>query len=156
MSVPAGTVHAIGGGIVLAEIQQSSDTTYRLSDWGRVSADGKPRPLHLKEGLASVKTDPRAGKVWPAPARPIEGGTATGLVDCAEFRLERLNLSSASTIEPSPSFVCLGALSGKGRILSGEDTVRFGPGDWILVPRTCGATRIEPETACLILAARPD
>src|SRR5262249_30653555 len=52
--IPAGTVHALGAGLLVAEIQQASDTTYRLYDWGRVGPDGKPRQLHIEQGLAAT------------------------------------------------------------------------------------------------------
>ena len=52
--MPAGTVHAIGAGLLVAEIQQMSNNTFRLSDWGRVGADGKPRPLHIEQGIQAI------------------------------------------------------------------------------------------------------
>lgn len=80
--IPAGTVHAIGGGLVLAEMQQASDTTYRLYDWGRMGLDGKPRPLHIEEAMESIdfefKEDPpwrprrKLGKVVESPAFIME------------------------------------------------------------------------------------
>ena len=66
--IPAGTVHAIGAGVVLAEIQQMSDATFRIHDWGRTGGDGKPRPLHPAEALES--TDFAAGPVDPVASRP--------------------------------------------------------------------------------------
>lgn len=66
--IPAGTVHAIGAGLVVAEIQESSDVTYRLYDWNRTGADGKPRPLHIEAGLESVT---RFGPVSPVRPEPI-------------------------------------------------------------------------------------
>ena len=73
--IPAGTVHAIGAGVVLAEVQQMSDATFRLHDWGRVGPDGKPRQLHLAEALEAI--DFEAGPVAPmaTTAEPIAGGT---------------------------------------------------------------------------------
>ena len=61
--IPAGTVHALGAGLVVAEIQQASDTTFRLFDWNRVGPDGKPRQLHIEESLAAI--DYSAGPVQP-------------------------------------------------------------------------------------------
>ena len=61
--IPAGTVHAIGAGVVLAEIQQMSDATFRVHDWGRVGPDGKPRELHVSQALESTDFD--AGPVDP-------------------------------------------------------------------------------------------
>ena len=73
--IPAGTLHAIGAGNLILEIQQNSDTTYRLSDWGRVDAQGKPRELHVEKGLASVhftdRSNPRiAGGLGYRAAQP--------------------------------------------------------------------------------------
>lgn len=70
--IPAGCIHAVGAGNLLLEIQQNSDTTYRISDWGRLGADGKPRELHLDQALASIsftdRTNPRiVGVVDTAP-----------------------------------------------------------------------------------------
>jgi mannose-6-phosphate isomerase len=68
--VPAGAVHALGAGLVLLEVQQTSDATFRLYDWGRVDAAGRPRPLHLEAGLACVKeAPPGAGPRPPGPER---------------------------------------------------------------------------------------
>ena len=64
--LPAGTVHAVGGGVLMAEVQQTSDATFRLFDWGRVDAQGKSRPLHVEESMASVHWD--QGPVVPVPA----------------------------------------------------------------------------------------
>ena len=69
-SIPGGLVHSIGAGALIYEVQQSSDTTYRLSDWGRVGADGKPRELHLEKGLASIDYSLPV----PQPLTSVENG----------------------------------------------------------------------------------
>ena len=77
--IPAGTVHALGAGLVVAEIQQASDTTFRLFDWNRVDRDGKPRPLHIRESLDTINY--LRGQVQPqtpAATEATEPGTATG------------------------------------------------------------------------------
>lgn len=61
INIPAGTIHSAEGGILLAEIQENSDVTYRIFDWGRVGEDGKPRELHTEKAFASIKSDPEAG-----------------------------------------------------------------------------------------------
>ena len=66
--VPAGTVHALGAGLLVAEIQQSSDTTFRLFDWNRVGPDGQPRPLHVAQALAAI--DFQAGPIRPVASPP--------------------------------------------------------------------------------------
>ena len=69
INIPAGTVHAAGGGLVIAEVQQPSDATFRLFDWNRVGSDGKPRTLHLIEGLDCIKWP--QGPVTPETPRPL-------------------------------------------------------------------------------------
>jgi len=83
--VPAGTIHAIGPGMVLCEVQQQSDNTYRLDDFGRRDAQGKLRALHLKEGLAVARPQAGGGLLTTGP-RPGESGL---LVACEYFRVER-------------------------------------------------------------------
>ena len=87
--VPAGTVHAIGEGILLAEIQQSSDITYRLHDWNRVGPDGLPRELHLEESLKCI--DFEKGPVDPVTPRRISPlpQQLEELVHCEYFSIRR-------------------------------------------------------------------
>lgn len=86
--IPAGTVHALGEGLVVAEIQQSSDTTFRLFDWNRVDANGLPRELHVRQALAV--TDFRRGPVLPQPPTHDPDGLQT-LVRCHAFVLRLAN-----------------------------------------------------------------
>ena len=85
--LPAGTVHALGAGLLVAEIQQSSDVTYRLFDWNRLGPDGKPRPLHVEQGLDAV--DFQRGPVGPQQPRPTERPQVSRLVECERFVLDR-------------------------------------------------------------------
>jgi mannose-6-phosphate isomerase len=79
--IPSGRIHAIGAGNVIFEVQQNSDTTYRVFDWNRLGLDGKPRALHLDESLASINfDDPEPGVVEP------QGEV---LIECPHFRVER-------------------------------------------------------------------
>lgn len=107
--IPAGTVHAITGGLVIAEIQQSSDTTYRLYDWGRVGLDGKPRELHLEQSRASLDPKPNPGlKPVPVaidPARELLCATPW-------FALGRLRPGKGETIENNEGFRILMVLEG--------------------------------------------
>ena len=90
--VHSGTVHAIDGGNLILEIQQNSDTTYRVYDWGRVGLDGKPRQLHVAESLASIDWD----LVEPEPVRAEN--VAAVIADCAEFRIQREPLAAGATL----------------------------------------------------------
>jgi mannose-6-phosphate isomerase len=84
--IPSGRIHAIGAGNVIFEVQQNSDTTYRVFDWNRLGLDGKPRALHLNESLASINfDDPEPGVVEP------QGET---LAACPHFRVERWELTN--------------------------------------------------------------
>jgi mannose-6-phosphate isomerase len=85
--IPAGTVHALGAGLLVAEIQQSSDTTFRLFDWNRVGVDGKPRPLHIRESLEV--SDYQSGPVHPRRADP-DHDRWQELVRCDKFVLRVL------------------------------------------------------------------
>ncbi len=94
--IHSGQVHAIGAGNLILEIQENSDTTYRVDDWGRVGLDGKPRELHLASSLRSIN--------WDLPvAPPLRGAFTTSvLADCAEFRIRRVALASGAVYMISP------------------------------------------------------
>jgi mannose-6-phosphate isomerase len=89
--VHSGEVHAIDGGNLILEIQQNSDTTYRVYDWGRVGLDGKPRQMHLPQSMRSIN--------WSkAPAQPVRASSENAVIaDCAEFRISRVNLAAGET-----------------------------------------------------------
>ena len=89
--IPAGTVHALGAGLVIAEIQQASDTTFRLHDWNRVDAAGKSRPLHVEQSLATI--DFSRGPVAPQRPQQVAPGRER-LVECDKFVLDRLTLTA--------------------------------------------------------------
>jgi len=91
--VPSGRIHAIDGGNLILEIQQNSDTTYRVYDWGRVGLDGQPRTLHIEESLASIQFD----DVEPELIRSAE--KIVSLVEAKEFRLEKRRLEDEEAIE---------------------------------------------------------
>ncbi len=127
MFIPSGRLHAIGTGNVIIEIQQNSDTTYRVFDWNRLGLDGRPRALHVAESLRSIDfADVRPG-LQPAPE------TAGGVVaECPYFRVEKWSLTEARTALADTRgrgavFTCLsGAVECVGE--------RYRPGDFFLVP----------------------
>ena len=84
--IPAGTVHAIGAGLMVAEVQQSSNLTYRVYDYGRVGADGRPRELHIDKALAVARREPPKDPVGPTePERAVAGGRIQPLFSCDKF-----------------------------------------------------------------------
>ena len=102
--MPSGTVHAIGGGIVLYEIQQSSDLTYRLYDWDRKDANGKSRDLHIRESLDVIDISSRPIAAVPFPL-PAEGkGNYELLLDNANFKLFRLRSCREMRVLPDPGY----------------------------------------------------
>ena len=104
----AGTVHGIGGGILLAEVQQSSDVTFRLFDWNRLGADGRPRLLHVEESFEAIDWSASSvGPVKPIPF-PVVGAGHDGehLVRCPHYTLNRYHLSSPLVTEPGANPPC--------------------------------------------------
>jgi mannose-6-phosphate isomerase len=91
--IPSGVMHAIDGGNLILEIQQNSDTTYRVYDWGRVGLDGKPRQLHLEQSLACL-----AANAAPVPQLVRVAGSDVVLAQCAEFRLRRVTLRPGESL----------------------------------------------------------
>ena len=149
--IPAGTVHAIGAGVVLAEVQQMSDATFRLHDWGRVGPDGRPRDLHLAEALRAI--DFAAGPVAPlvTTPEPIPGGTREALAESAYFALARLTLDGPSPVGDPARFTVILGLGGEAWVRAGESAVRIGLGQTVLLPAALGECTVEPVGRATIL-----
>ena len=155
--IPAGTVHAIGGGILLAEVQQSSNLTYRLFDYGRLGPDGRPRPLHLERALDVARLAP--ADPTPPGARPwqdLAGGRLRVLADCPAFRSGVLRLSGACTIPAQGRFLSLLCLAGEAA-LSGEGaSLAMSRGTSLLVPAGGLACRVEGDAELLLTSTGGD
>jgi len=95
--IPAGTIHALGAGVMVYEIQQPSDVTFRIDDWGRVDAQGNPREMHFEEGFAVIRADVRPEFIAPVP---LTGGIVRRalLVATRYFGLERIELEPGSAL----------------------------------------------------------
>ncbi|MDP7034534.1 MAG: class I mannose-6-phosphate isomerase [Planctomycetota bacterium] len=135
--VPPGTVHAIGKGILLAEIQQSSDTTYRLYDWGFTDPQGRSRPIHLEEALACIDTTPWNND-YLLTSTDSENGIER-LFEGPPFSVVRYNLDvppKTSIHSPGrPTLLC--AISGSGRIGWGQEELLLRAPASILIPASC-------------------
>lgn len=126
--MPANTVHALGPGILLYEIQQSSDITYRLYDWGRVGLDGQPRPLHIEKGVTVANLN-----TLPQITHPM-GDSAT-VVAGAYFRTVRHELQgTAIQLETEGDFHALTCIAGELTVSSGGHEFTLSTGDTGLIP----------------------
>ena len=121
--VPAGTVHAIGGGVTLFEVQQSADVTYRLSDWDR------GRDTHLAQSREAALDHPPAAVLNP----PVEADTLTTLLDEPAFRLSRLCLRTETSFAPTRGFATLTAIDGEGTAHGASEQVPLRAGETLLV-----------------------
>lgn len=125
--VHSGRIHAIDGGNLILEIQQNSDTTYRVYDWGRVGLDGEPRQLHIEESLRSIDFD----DFEPSLINPQAGESL--LADCKEFRLRRIALPVGQKLKfaAGEQAKILSVVEGKLKNKSGEFVVA---GENVLLP----------------------
>jgi mannose-6-phosphate isomerase len=157
--VRGGTVHAIGAGVTILEIQQNSDTTYRLYDWGRVGLDGRPRETHVAEALTCA----RFGGEETRPARPRwpepEGGLArVALARSHVFALDGLRIGAEVRLGTEGSYRIYAVLGGSGELTveASSETVGVSTGDVWLVPAVCGYHRFAPaEGELQLVAAAP-
>lgn len=115
--IPAGTVHALGAGVMVYEVQQPSDVTYRLDDWGRVDGDGNPRDVHLEQGFEVVRPGSVPELIDPVPLRPVIGERHL-LAACRYFALERAALPSGGALD-----VCKPGSPSVVTVLQGESVV---------------------------------
>jgi mannose-6-phosphate isomerase len=160
IDLPAGTIHAIGAGVLLAEVQQTSDLTYRVFDWRRAGLDGKPRPLHVREALETIDFGSLGGADLGDKVRPrtekLPGGRRLKLVSNAKFEVEVLELTGAHAIPGDGArFSCVLVIEGAARLESAGHDERATKGASFLLPAALGETRIAPEGRCRLLVARP-
>jgi len=143
--VSPGTIHAIGEGIVLAEIQQSSDLTYRVYDWNRVGQDGKPRELHIEHALNVISFgSPPPSAVQPRVLRD-DSVRREELIRCDKFILERILLRGGSfEVKNQEVFEIVSVISGSGELSAGGAAVELGLGESLLLPAALGGYRLSP------------
>ncbi len=143
--IPAGTVHALGDGLLVAEIQQSSDTTFRLFDWNRTDANGKARPLHIEKSLEVTNFE--QGPI--EPQSPVDQPNGWHLlVECDKFVLRRAKFQSKQSncflTGGDDAIVLLMIISGTV-VLNGEswESRIFRAGDTVLLPASSGLCEME-------------
>lgn len=149
--IEAGTLHAICKGILLAEVQQNSNTTYRVYDYGRLQ-NGKPRELHIEKAIdvTSLKAINADGN--PKGKTKDHGPYAeTLLTECDLFRVWRLDVKeSAKVVADETSFVSLVSLDGNGVVMQGDTCVTLYKGDSLFIPAGAGEVEILGEVTVLV------
>ncbi|MDD5328203.1 MAG: class I mannose-6-phosphate isomerase [Phycisphaerae bacterium] len=147
--LPSGTVHSIGAGLLIAEIQTPSDTTYRVFDWNRVDDTGKARQLHIEEALESINFDTAEVSL------PVT--TVGRLVDCEYFEIDKGHQAkNCETLLSPGKMKTLIILTGFGTILAVDGTsVEFKAGDCLIAPAAYeGAIRFADDTQYLTITLR--
>ena len=133
--ISAGTLHAIGAGILIAEVQQNSNTTYRVSDYGRLGVDGKPRPLHIEKALeVTSRTEPTVPYGNVGEIVQEKYGTIRKLASCNLFTAELLSLGGETEISLSDSFISLLLLDGELNIAWDGGSISAEKGGSIFIP----------------------
>ena len=134
MFIPSGRIHAIGAGNLIIEVQQNSDTTYRVFDWNRLGLDGQPRELHVGASMESIDFTDLEPQATPAQSETV--------VDCAYFRVEKWALDQPRT-HAGPGFAIFSVIAGRVRCADRE----FTRGAFFLLPAETTAREIHPLTA---------
>ena len=158
--IEARTVHALGEGCLLYEIQQTSDTTFRVYDWDRMGLDGKPRPLHVAESLATVDFSRTGfGPLRPAWHADRAGGIASrSLVTCPYFAVEQFRVSAGATLRQPSRDVCavVTCIDGRGSVATDGGALPLAPLQTALLPAACSTWQARSDAATLdLLIATP-
>jgi mannose-6-phosphate isomerase len=142
--VPGGCVHAIGAGCLILEIQQNSNTTYRIYDWDRVDASGKGRELHIDKALKVID--------WENNGDPRCQVRGTTIQSCEFFQLDRFELSAAQKFPTlGKSFQALFIAEGSGKISWADGEEKLSPGQSWLVPAALGEYSVQPDGKMTLL-----
>jgi len=148
--IPAGRIHSSGKGLLIAEIQQSSDVTYRISDWGRVESDGIPRELHVDQSLDAL--DYRALDDYKTPYKNVLNETVK-IESCQYFTVNVLEFDAITSKDYAGlgSFVVYMCLEGNVEIQYNGGTVAMSKGETVLVPAAIETLKLKPESRAKIL-----
>ena len=150
--LPAGTVHSLGGGIVVFEIQQNSDVTFRLYDWNHLDPKtGQPRALQVDKALACVNFTKGRGGLVAAEVEATSPADRERLFHCDHFYLSRSCGKSAFSIGAAGVPSVLVCVDGQGQVEHGDTAYPVGKGDVFLLPAVLGACAFQPFGAVTVL-----
>lgn len=152
--IPAGTIHAIGAGILICEIQQNSNSTYRVYDYDRVDKEGHKRPLHVDKALDVMCFEPYEQRAFGLlEPQEKDGNVVQQLSLCKYFQCEKYQIQEQQTLYvDESSFVSLVILDGNGIITSGEEKISFHAGDSIFI--AAGRKAVHVEGTCELITTR--
>ncbi|KMQ51816.1 Mannose-6-phosphate isomerase [Chitinispirillum alkaliphilum] len=158
--IPAGTVHAIMNGTFVYEVQESSDTTLRLYDWGRTDSEGKSRKLHIKEALDVITTKYQHNLIINPVTLEIEDGVKhLYRAVCRYFALEQFVFSKDTSIslEPKQSFRIISSIEQDAELIYDDGSITIKKGQTVLLPASLKHVKLEaPKNANLLLSSVPD
>jgi len=151
--LPAGTVHALGEGLLVAEIQQASDTTYRLFDWNRLGPDGKSRQLHVEQGLEAI--DFGRGQVEPQQPQPTDRPGVSRLVECDKFLLDswQIDGSACESAGGDQRVHIISVLDGSIQVEGEPGGGQLSLGDTVLLPASLGGVNLTAQGNAVLLDA---
>jgi len=152
MFLPSGRVHALGAGMVIFEVQQNSDTTYRVFDWNRVDRDGQARALHIPQSLASIDFGDFAPALLPRTVTAAQPGKVRPLVQDKLFEVNLRQWSERDEMNlPSGRMRIFGVVQGALCVDGEGESVEIGAGQFCLVPAQCAGTVVRASGAVSFL-----
>jgi len=156
MFLPGGRVHAIGAGLIIFEIQQNSDSTFRVYDWDRCGLDGKPRQLHIAESLACINFDDHEPGLVSAPSEREGDATVKTLAENPFFTVRECGLNAGRKWDCVPNRMqIIGVISGSVKLAWRGSELPLDSGEFCLVPFECRGVAVTAETEGRFLVIYP-
>lgn len=151
--IEAGTMHAIGKGIQIVEIQQSSNVTYRVYDYGRVGVDGKPRELHIEKAIEVTALKKAEAPKVVYNFEGCKGYSQAELAKCKYFKVDVLKVKDEAVLNvDETSYHCIVVLEGKSTVVSEGESLEVTKGDTLFLPANSGEYSIKGE--CQVILSR--
>ncbi|GIN70688.1 mannose-6-phosphate isomerase [Bacillus sp. J14TS2] len=147
--VPSGTIHALGEGTLVLETQQSSDTTYRLYDYGRIGQDGKTRELHIDQSIA-VATIPHKNADVQEAISKVPGAEITTFVEAEYFTVYKWEVDGKATFEQDKPFMLVSVIDGEADMLVDGQFYPIQKGDHFILPDEVGAIEMDGEAKLIV------
>ncbi len=147
--VPSGTIHAIGGGILILETQQSSDVTYRVYDYDRTDAKGNTRDLHIDQSIA-VTRFPHVDPELEQTTQTIQGAKVTKRVSETNFTVYDVHLNGAFSADQTKPFILVSVLDGEGNVEVKSTKTGFKKGDHFILPASIGHFKVNGNAHLIV------